>query len=64
MSELGGVDEDNRSRRGNERLDNWASKRLMNIIEYKARECSIEVGNPGRRWHVIMRTMKVALSVD
>jgi len=38
-----GVDEDDWGRHGNKRLDNWAYKRLMNLLDYKARERGIEV---------------------
>ena len=38
-----GVDEDDWGRHGNKRLDNWAYKRLLNLIDYKARERGIEV---------------------
>ncbi len=38
-----GVDESDWGRHGNKRLDNWASKRTMNLLDYKARERGIEV---------------------
>jgi len=38
-----GVDKDNWGRHGNKRLDNWAYKRLLNLIDYRARERGIEV---------------------
>ena len=38
-----GVDEADWGRHGNKRLDNWAYKGLMNLIDYKARERGIEV---------------------
>ena len=44
-----GVDEDDWGRHGNKRLDNWAYKRLMNLIDYKARERGIEVEMPDER---------------
>ena len=44
-----GVDEDNWGRHGNKRLDNWAYKRVMNLIDYKARERGIEVEMPDER---------------
>ena len=44
-----GVNEDDWGRHGNKRLDNWAYKRLMNLIDYKARERGIEVEMPDER---------------
>ncbi len=44
-----GVDDDDWGRHGNKRLDNWAYKRLMNLIDYKARERGIEVEMPDER---------------
>ncbi len=44
-----GVDEDDWGRHGNKRLDNWAYKRLMNLLDYKARERGIEVEMPDER---------------
>jgi len=44
-----GVEEDDWGRHGNKRLDNWAYKRLMNLIDYKARERGIEVEMPDER---------------
>jgi len=44
-----GADEENWGRHGNKRLDNWAYKRLMNLIDYKARERGIEVEMPDER---------------
>ena len=44
-----GVDEDDWGRHGNKRVDNWAYKRLMNLIDYKARERGIEVEMPDER---------------
>jgi putative transposase len=44
-----GVDENDWGRHGNKRLDNWAYKRLMNRIDYKARERGIEVEMPNER---------------
>jgi len=44
-----GVDDDNWGRHGNKRLDNWAYKRLMNLLDYKARERGIEVEMPDER---------------
>ena len=41
-----GVDDDDWGRHGNKRLDNWAYKRLMNLLDYKARERGIEVEMP------------------
>ncbi|WP_302082874.1 zinc ribbon domain-containing protein [Salinibaculum rarum] len=44
-----GVHEDDWGRHGNKRLDNWAYKRVMNLIEFKARERGIEVEMPDER---------------
>jgi transposase len=33
-----GIDEDDWGRHKNKRLDNWAYKRVMNLVDYKARE--------------------------
>jgi putative transposase len=44
-----GVDDDNWGRHGNKRLDNWAYKRVMNLLDYKARERGIEVEMPDER---------------
>ena len=44
-----GVDEDDWGRHGNKRLDNWAYKRVMNLLDYKARERGIEVELPDER---------------
>jgi putative transposase len=44
-----GVDEDDWGRHGNKRLDNWAYKRLLHLIDYKARERGIEVEMPDER---------------
>ena len=44
-----GIDEDDWGRHGNKRLDNWAYKRLMHLIDYKARERGIEVEMPDER---------------
>ena len=44
-----GVDEEEWGRHGNKRLDNWAYKRLINLIDYKARERGIEVEIPDER---------------
>ena len=44
-----GVNKDDWGRHGNKRLDNWAYKRLMNLIDYKARERGIEVEMPDER---------------
>jgi putative transposase len=38
-----GVDDDDWGRHGNKRPDNWAYKRTMNLLDYKAREQGIEV---------------------
>ncbi|ESS07931.1 MAG: transposase, IS605 OrfB family, central region [uncultured archaeon A07HN63] len=38
-----GVADSDWGRHGNKRLDNWAYKRLLNLIDYKARERGIEV---------------------
>ncbi len=38
-----GGDESDWGRHGNNRLDDWADKRTMNLLEYKAREQGIEV---------------------
>jgi len=44
-----GVDDSDWGRHGNKRLDNWAYKRLMNLLDYKAREQGIEVEMPDER---------------
>ena len=44
-----GVDDSDWGRHGNKRLDNWAYKRLMNLLDYKARERGIEVEMPDER---------------
>ena len=44
-----GVGEKDWGRHGNKRLDNWAYKRLMNLLDYKARERGIEVEMPDER---------------
>jgi len=36
VGDLSGVDEDDWGRQGNKRLANWAYKRLMNLLDYKA----------------------------
>ena len=36
-------------RHGNKRLDNWAYKRVMHLLDYKARERGIEVEMPDER---------------
>ena len=65
-----GVDDDDWGRHGNKRLDNWAYKRLMNLLDYKARERGIEVEMPderGNRRRVAcagMKTEIVVLNVD
>ena len=38
-----GVDESDWGHHGNKRLDNWAYKRTMNLLDYKSRERGIEV---------------------
>ena len=43
MGDTTGVDEDDWGGHGNKRLDNWAYKRLMNLIDYKARGRGIEL---------------------
>ncbi len=44
-----GVDESDWGRHGNKCLDNWAHKRVMNLIDHKARERGIEVEMPDSR---------------
>ena len=49
MGDPSGVDADDWGRHGNKRLDNWAYKRVMNLLDYKARERGIEVEMPDER---------------
>lgn len=43
IGDLEGINEQERGRHGNKRLDNWPYKRLTNLIDYKARERGIDV---------------------
>ena len=43
LGDPSGVDESDWGRHGNKRLDNWASKQTMNLLDYKSRERGIEV---------------------